>query len=112
MAEQYLIRSEARARKNNLSGALADLNTIRNRSGLLNSTAIDQASLLLSIEHERRIEFMSEWGNRWYDLKRTNRIDAVLGLLKPATWQSTDKLWPIPVAELNANPALMQNPGY
>jgi hypothetical protein len=112
LAEQYLIRSEAKARKNNLSGALADLNTIRNRSGLPNSTAIDQASLLLSIEHERRIEFMSEWGNRWYDLKRTNRIDAILGLLKPATWQSTDKLWPIPVAELNANPALVQNPGY
>jgi len=112
LAEQYLIRSEARARQNNITGSLADLNAIRNRSGLPNSTASDQSSLLSSIEHERRIELMVEWGNRWYDLKRTNRADAVLGLLKPATWQSADKLWPVPTAELNANPALVQNPGY
>lgn len=111
LAEQYLIRAEARAQQNNSTGALADLNSIRNRAGLPNSTANNQPALLSAIEQERRIELMFEWGHRWFDLKRTGRADAVLGALKP-TWQPTDALWPLPVAQLNANPALKQNPGY
>ncbi len=34
LAEQYLIRAEARARQNDLPGAIADLNIIRQRAGL------------------------------------------------------------------------------
>lgn len=112
LAEQYLIRGEARAKQNNISGALTDLNVIRSRASLSSSTASDQSSLLSAIEHERRIEFLAEWGHRWFDLKRTNRADVVLGALKPATWQPTDKLWPLPLSELNLNPALTQNAGY
>lgn len=112
LAEQYLIRAEARAKQNNTSGAQADLNIIRNRSTLANTTANTQTDLLSAIERERRIELFAEWGHRWYDLKRTGRADVLLSVLKPGTWQSTDKLWPIPVSELNANPHLIQNPGY
>lgn len=111
LAEQYLVRAEARAQQNNVAGAVADLNIIRNRAGLSGTTANDQSSLLAAIEQERRVELMFEWGHRWFDLKRTGRADAVLGALKP-TWQPTDALWPIPVSQLNANPALSQNPGY
>jgi hypothetical protein len=112
LAEQYLIRAEARARQNNIAGVAADLNIIRTRATLPNTTASDQASVLSAIEQERRIELMCEWGDRWFDLKRTNRVNAVIGALKPATWQPTDALWPIPVSQLNANPFLAQNPGY
>lgn len=112
LAEQYLIRAEARAKQNNIPGAQADLNIIRSRSALANTTANTQTDLLSAIERERRIELFAEWGHRWYDLKRTGRADALLSVLKPTTWQSTDKLWPIPVSELNANPQLIQNPGY
>lgn len=112
LAEQYLIRAEARANQNNIPGAQADLNIIRNRSTLANTTANTQTDLLLAIERERRIELFAEWGHRWYDLKRTGRADVLLSVLKPGTWQSTDKLWPIPASELNANPQLIQNPGY
>jgi len=111
LAEQYLIRAEARARQQNVSGAQSDLDIIRARAGLPNTTAADQASLLLAIEQERRIELFAEWGHRWLDLKRTGRADAVLGALKPG-WKSTDVLWPVPVAQLNANSRLRQNTGY
>lgn len=112
LAEQYLLRAEARAQQNDLAGAQADINMIRNRAGLPNITATDQLGLLLAIEQERRIELFAEWGHRWFDLKRSNRADAVLGALKPLTWQSTDALWPIPQNQLNLNPRLTQNPGY
>lgn len=112
LAEQYLIRAEARAQQNNISGAQDDLNAIRNRAGLTDTTANTQAALLLAIEQERRIEFFFEWGHRWLDLKRTNRADAVLGPLKAPNWQSTDVLYPIPQEERLANPNITQNEGY
>jgi hypothetical protein len=112
LAEQYLIRSEARTRQNNLAGAQADLNMIRNRAGLLNTDANSQSSLLSAIEQERRVELFAEWGHRWFDLKRTNRAGTVLSVLKPITWQETDTLWPIPQSQILLNPALTQNPGY
>jgi starch-binding outer membrane protein, SusD/RagB family len=111
LAEQYLIRAEARARLNNSSGAQEDLNTIRNRAGLANTTAGTEAALLLAIEQERRVEFFAEWGHRWFDLKRTQRTDEILGAEKTG-WQSTDALYPVPVSELQANIYLTQNPGY
>jgi hypothetical protein len=110
LAELYLIRAEARTMQSNFNSAQSDLNKIRNRAGLANSNANGQSSLLQAIEQERRVEFMFEWGHRWFDLKRTNRANAILGN-KPG-WQSTDLLYPIPYSELQLNPFLNQNPGY
>ncbi len=112
LAEQYLIRAEARIYQNNISGAQSDINLIRTRAGLSNTTSNDKPSILSAIEQERRIELFSEWGHRWFDLKRTGRATAVLSLLKPATWQPTDELWPIPQSQINLNSFLVQNPGY
>ena len=111
LAEQYLIRSEARAQQNNLSGAASDLNTIRARAGLGVTPAATQADLLLAIEKERWVELFTEMSDRWFNLKRTGRIDAVLSLTKPQ-WQSFQALYPIPTTEITANPKLLQNPGY
>jgi hypothetical protein len=58
LAEQYLIRAEARAEQNNIPGAQADLNVIRTRAGLPNTTATDKTSLSDAIQQERRIEFL------------------------------------------------------
>jgi hypothetical protein len=112
LGEMYLIRAEARAEQNNITGAQADIDAIRIRAGLSSTTANDKATLLTAIAQERRIELFAEWGHRWFDLKRTNRIDAVLSIEKPLSWQSTDALYPIPLSELQTNPALIQNPGY
>ncbi len=84
IAELYLIRAEARAQQENLStttGALADLNIIRDRAGLAASTATTKDDILLAIENENRIEFALE-PHRWFDLVRTGRAGAVLGLTR------------------------------
>lgn len=111
-AELYLIRAEARAQQNNISGAQQDLNLIRMRAGLNNTTAGNQADILLAIEHERQLEFFAEWGHRWLDLKRTGRANVLLTIAKGSRWQSTDALYPIPLYELRSNSQLTQNPGY
>jgi hypothetical protein len=111
LAEQYLIRAEARANQTNITGARSDMNVIRTRAGLGASTTTDKAALLLEIEKERRMELFCELGHRWFDLHRTNRADAVLAPLK-ANWQSTDVLYPIPQTARDANVNLSQNDGY
>lgn len=113
LAEQYLIRAETRIRQGDIDGAQSDLNVIRNRAGLTSTSAGDEASLLLAIEQERQRELFCEWGHRWFDLKRTNRADAVLGPIKGSNWQSTDVLYPVPQSEITLNVNLEpQNPGY
>lgn len=112
LAEQYLIRSEARAKQNNLSGSLSDLNTIHRRAGLADLSVVTKDSLLHAIEHERQTELFTEWGHRWLDLKRTGRADAVLSGLKAPNWQHSDQLYPIPFQEIRLNPVLTQNPDY
>jgi hypothetical protein len=111
VGELYLVRAEARANLDNLTSSAEDLNAIRSRAGLPPIMVIDRANLLLGIEQERRVELFSENGHRWLDLKRTGRLDAVLGAGKP-NWQPTDALFPIPQTERNRNNNLTQNPGY
>jgi tetratricopeptide (TPR) repeat protein len=105
IAEVYLIRAEAEAQQTLLPEALADLNLIRDRAGLLASTAVTQVDILLAIENERRIEFGLE-PHRWFDLVRTKRAEAVLGIT------NTNKyLFPIPANEITlSNGSLTQNP--
>lgn len=112
LAEMYLIRAEARAQQNNVTGAQDDLNAIRSRAGLPNTSASDRSNLLLAVEQERKFELFTEYGHRWFDLNRTNRATAVLSPLKEG-WQETDALWPVPQLEFQRNPNLGdQNPGY
>lgn len=112
LAEIYLIRSEARAALDNVSGSQDDLNKVRNRAGLPNTTASDKSSLLQAVLNERRMELFCELGHRWLDLKRTNEADAVLSVSK-ADWSINDQLYPLPASEITNNPRLdPQNPGY
>lgn len=122
LAEQYLIRAEARLRKGNItgpSGAIGDIDMIRERAGLADyAGALDTASLSAAILHERQVELFAEWGHRWLDLKRTGSIDGVMGgpngvcALKGGGWQDAWQLYPIPQTERNNDPALTQNNGY
>lgn len=112
LAEQYLIRAEARAEQNNIAGAQDDINAIRNRAGLTDVTVTDQASGLADVAQERRVELFVEWGHRWLDLKRTGKVDNVMSALKLGLWEPTDALFPIPSVERATNPNLTQNPGY
>lgn len=112
LPEQYLIRAEARAHQEDLIGAKEDLNQVRQRAGIGETTALSKQQLLEAILLERRLEFFTEYGHRFFDLKRNGKLDAVLSTIKIG-WNSTDSLLPIPESELSVNPNLLpQNPGY
>ncbi len=106
IAELFLIRAEARARQENLSGAAEDLNAIRKRAGLENTSAQTKEEYLLAIENERRLEFAFE-ADRWFDLVRTGRAKEVLGIK-----EDFRLLMPIPLREIQNNSLLKQNSGY
>ncbi|SFP93147.1 RagB/SusD family nutrient uptake outer membrane protein [Hymenobacter arizonensis] len=106
LAEQYLIRAEARARLGKLTDAIADLNAVRARAGLSPTAATTADQLLLAIENERKIEFAFE-SDRWFDLVRSGRAGEVLGVTDQRRW-----LFPIPFNDLVADRDLEQNPGY
>ncbi|AYB33386.1 RagB/SusD family nutrient uptake outer membrane protein [Chryseolinea soli] len=110
LAEMYLIRAEAEAElQGNVSNIQGDINVIRTRAKLPDTSASSFADLLRAIEKERRVEFAFE-GHRWFDLVRTGR--AVEVLLSVNNVNQT--LWPIPLSEIltNTNPGMTQNPGY
>ncbi|MCG8319843.1 MAG: RagB/SusD family nutrient uptake outer membrane protein [Cytophagales bacterium] len=111
LAELYLIRAEARAQLDNTTGAAQDINVIRSRVGLSNTSATSKEALLLAIEQERFVEFCFE-NHRFPDLVRTGRANAVLGAHNPNGWQPTDQLLPLPQSEMILNPNLVQNEGY
>ncbi|MBE9599859.1 RagB/SusD family nutrient uptake outer membrane protein [Pedobacter sp. MC2016-24] len=123
LAEQYLIRAEARARLQKLTGdnsAASDLDKIRLRANLNGTTATTMPQMLFAIEQERKHELFGEFGHRWLDLKRTpslvspankSRADDILGPIKLG-WISDAQLYPIPASQILANPSLIQNPGY
>jgi len=112
LAEIYLIRAEAAAHLSNLDQALADLNKIRARAGLAASTVgADQTAVLKAIAHERQVELFCEWGNRWFDLKRTRTAAAVLSAEKTG-YNANAALYAIPQSQILLNNLLKQNPGY
>lgn len=111
LAEQYLIRAEARAQLNQLSDAKSDIDSIRTRAGLVPTTASTQQAILDEVAKERKLEFFGEYAHRWFDLKRTGKATEVLSPLKPA-WKATAVLQPIPQTERTKNANLTQNDGY
>jgi hypothetical protein len=112
LAEQYLIRSEACHKQGKFQEALGDINIIRERAGLLPLELTAEDELYKAIFQERKLELFTEFGHRWFDLKRTGLVHAVLSPIKGDNWQETDQLFPIPFAEIQLNPELTQNPGY
>jgi hypothetical protein len=115
LAEMYLIRAEARAQQDKISGsnsAVSDINVLRERAGVPLIQGTSKNQILLAVENERRMELCFE-GHRWYDLVRTGRAQAVMDEFT-SNWTEKDELWPIPLREIINNPSLKdaQNPGY
>lgn len=126
LAEMYLIRAEARAKQNKVTGANSaqtDINVLRTRADIWNNItktktftprvgSVSQAQMLQIIENERFYELAYE-GHRWYDLVRTSRATSVMEAFN-SNWKDAYLLWPIPQREIQTNSALVghQNPGY
>jgi len=112
LAEQYLIRSRAKLELGDIQGSLADLNKVHKRAGLSSITTNNPTEIKNRILQERRHELFTEFGHRFFDLKRNGSLDAVLTPIKSA-WETTDAYFPIPEDELLLNSNLApQNPGY
>lgn len=117
-----LLKAEALNETGNLSGAITEVNRIRNRVNLpdlTNAQSSSQAVLRTTILEERRLELAQE-AHRWDDLARsqtavstmTNLVEIDLRTGSPVNYGMTAAkvLLPIPQQELDRNPALEQNP--
>lgn len=123
LAEQYMIRAEARLKQNNTGGAIQDIDAVRARAGLVGTSAVTQPEIMAAIEKERRLELFLEWGQRWMDLKRwpgitnpgVSRAEEVMALVTPekgGVWSKNWLKFPIPVNEIRNGPNMKQNEGY
>ncbi|MDB5232917.1 MAG: RagB/SusD protein [Chitinophagaceae bacterium] len=118
-AEMYLIEAEANARLGLNGLAQAALFTlVKNRNPLYTLSTNTGQNLIDEIMFNRRIELWGE-GFRFTDLKRTNSPlnrsgipNHLPALINVTNIPAGDKLWEwlFPQDELNANPAIVQNP--
>lgn len=108
LGDVILLYAEALNENGSTPAALTELNKIRTRAGLPNSTATTQAEVRTAIANERRLELAFE-GQRWFDLVRTGTADAELG----ETINSNFLVAPIPISEVLASGGVItQNDGY
>ncbi len=115
LSEMYLIRAEALMNGASVAGvtALADYNAIRTNRGLTEALAVT----LADIYRERRRELNFE-GNGFWDLSRrgigVSRDASDISGLAPQSidFPGTRFAFPIPIAEMEANDNMVQNPGY
>lgn len=108
LAEQYLIRAEARLGKAavDLTGAQSDLNAVRSRAHVATVSLATKEELFAAILDERRVEFALE-PQRWFDLVRTGTVSGKLGVS-----DTTKNIYPIPYNDIAADKDLVQNPLY
>ncbi len=116
--EMYLIRAEARAETNDLTGAAADLNALRAAriDNYTNASFASKGAIIDAVMTERFKELPYE-GHRFFDAKRRNlpitrlSVDAQ-GVALTLPSGNFRFILPIPNPEIQANPLMVQNPGY
>ena len=108
LADVILLYAEALNENGNTSSALIQLNRIRSRAGLADSSATSAADVRQAIQDERRLELAFE-GHRWFDLVRTNTVNAEMGVSVNPNYH----VFPIPTSEVRStNGVITQNAGY
>lgn len=141
LAELYLGYAEACVETNDLEEAKRYINVVRERAGIptveeawaITGKALDQARLRQIVRQERQIEFYLENQNFW-DLRRWKIAEQYFNVkvqgmnISAATIENfgeiqeviferkfeapTQYLLPIPLADVQKNEKLVQNPGY
>ena len=122
LADIILLGAEANNQIGNTGQAITLLNQVRDRVQLPPTTATSKSEVALAILKERRLELVCE-NNRYYDLRRYYNNDAAfIQHINSQTdsegnsfgvQASVGKVYiPIPQAEIDVNPNLVQNPGY
>jgi hypothetical protein len=109
-AEILLINAEAANELGNTAVATTNLNKVRTRAQLPNTTASGQLGLRNAIWNERRVELALE-GDRFVDLVRTGQATTVLASYGYKAGKN--EVFPIPLNSIvQSNGILTQNPGY
>ncbi len=128
MGDIVTLKAEAQNELGDLEGAKTTLNLVRHRVSLGDVVATTNEEMRSKILLERRLELAFE-AQRWDDLVRAGVATDVMTALKeykytcnagspgapvPIVYNCTPDHWlmPIPQAEIDANPKLLQNPGY
>ncbi|MGH1518333.1 RagB/SusD family nutrient uptake outer membrane protein [Chryseobacterium sp. JK1] len=131
ISEMYFIKAEARASAGDLEGVGVVLKSILNaRLGVVQIAPVylNVTAAWVDILKERRLEFAYE-GHRYIDIKRLAALANVTIDRDQADYSSSSSNFPaanpvnlpinsykfalpIPQEELNANPDIVQNPGY
>ena len=128
MGDIVTLKAEAQNELGDLDGAKTTLNLVRHRVNLPDVVATTKEEMKNKILHERRLELAFE-AQRWDDLVRAGVATDVMTSLNEYKYTCNDGspsapikinyncdhdhwLMPIPQAEIDANPNLVQNPGY
>lgn len=128
LADIILLKAEAQNELGDPDGAVQTLHQIRARVNLPDIASASKEVLRDKILNERRLELAFE-AQRWDDLVRLNQCTTVMNNLQevkytcnnglpgapiPISYNVTDQKWlcPIPQLEIDANPNLVQNPGF
>jgi hypothetical protein len=123
-ADVLLMYAEALNELGQPAQAITYVNMVRARArkGTGSETRLEPADLPVMTQAQTRDAIFQErqWelafeGKRWFDLVRRGwtYFSAALANDPTATdVQQTDMRWPIPQAQIDVNPKLMQNPGY
>jgi hypothetical protein len=97
--ELILLRAEAYLGLGNRAAAIADLNFVRTNAGGLSALAADfSGDLVTELLYDRRYSLFFEYGHRWVDSRRYNRLG---DLRKQLPSHRIFPLVPIPVDECN-----------
>ena len=108
LGDAILLYAEALNENGSTPAAITQLNKIRSRANLANTTAVTQATVRTAIANERRLELALE-GQRFFDLVRTGTLDAAMG----KTISSNYHVFPLPTSEIFASgEVITQNAGY
>jgi len=91
--ENVLIRAECKARTNDVSGGVEDVNTLRRLTGLPDFSSSDKDATIAEILKQKYIELFLE-GQAYHDMRRTGTL--------PGT--GVPYRWIYPTSEKNANP--------
>jgi hypothetical protein len=129
LADIILLKAEAQNELGHPDLAAPFVNQVRARVGLDPlSLSLTQTDMRMKILNERRLEFAFE-AQRWDDLVRAGVATQVMANLNEYKYTCSDHvvgapvkinyncdsnhvLMPIPQSEIDANPNLVQNPGY
>jgi len=101
LGEIYLNRAESRYNLGNTSGALSDMNAIRERAGLNDTTVVN-----LTLLYRERTKELVLQGDNFFNMKRLKKTNISN---KHLNWDSESLLYLVPQREMDINSSLIQN---